>query len=103
MLLTAACGARARAAADERAAAMLLAEAQKSSKTLLTAQEEAAMKAVVDQDLCTGCGLCPETCPEVFDMAEDTAIVKVDVVPADAEASCREAAEGCPVEAISIE
>lgn len=61
------------------------------------------MKAIVDKDTCTGCGLCPDACPEVFEMGDDTATVKVDVVPATAEASCREAMEGCPVEAISIE
>ena len=61
------------------------------------------MKAMVDQNVCTGCGLCPETCPEVFDMDGDTAKVKVKLVPRTAEATCREAMEGCPVEAISIE
>jgi ferredoxin len=61
------------------------------------------MKATVDQDICTGCGLCPDTCPEVFEMDGDTATVKVDTVPAEAADTCREAMEGCPVEAISIE
>lgn len=61
------------------------------------------MKVVVDQETCTGCGLCADTCPEVFDMDGDTAKVKVDIVPPAAEASCREAAEGCPVEAITVE
>jgi len=60
------------------------------------------MKAVVDQDLCTGCGLCEDTCPDVFALEGDTAKVKVDVVPEDAEDDCRMAAEDCPVEAISI-
>jgi len=26
------------------------------------------MKAAVDKDLCTGCGLCEDTCPEVFEV-----------------------------------
>jgi len=60
------------------------------------------MKAVVDQDLCSGCELC-ETCPEVFEMQNDTAVAKVEVVPPEAEETCREAAEDCPVEAITIE
>ena len=61
------------------------------------------MKAVVDRDACTGCGLCADNCPEVFEIEDDVAKVIVDVVPASAEECCKEAAEGCPVEAISIE
>ena len=29
------------------------------------------MKAVVDQDLCVGCGMCEGTCPAVFSMNEE--------------------------------
>ena len=61
------------------------------------------MKAIVNQETCTGCGICCDTCPEVFEMDGDKAKVKLEVVPPKAEASCREAMEGCPVEAISIE
>ncbi len=61
------------------------------------------MKATVDQDLCVGCGLCPELCPEVFRMDGDKAVAKVDEVPAEAEDACRDAAEQCPAEAIKIE
>jgi len=61
------------------------------------------VKAKVDADACTGCGLCEETCPEVFELSDDVAKVKVDVVPPEAQGSCRTAAEDCPVEAISIE
>ena len=61
------------------------------------------MKTVVDQDTCTGCELRVDTCPEVFQMDDDTAKVVVDDVPGDAADSCKEAAENCPVEAITIE
>ena len=66
-------------------------------------KEAAQMKAFVDQETCTGCGLCAETCPEVFAIEQGTARVKVDPVPAAAEATCRTAVEECPVTAISIE
>lgn len=61
------------------------------------------MKAKIDEDLCTACELCVDTCPEVFEMGDDVAVVKVDVVPADAEDDAKEAAESCPAEAIIIE
>jgi ferredoxin len=61
------------------------------------------MKAIVDEETCIGCGLCAETCPEVFEMEDDKARVKMDEVPGNLTDSCREAAENCPVEAIRIE
>jgi ferredoxin len=61
------------------------------------------MKATVDKDLCLGCGLCADLCPEVFQMEEDKAVVKVAEVPAGTEDACRDAAQQCPVEAIKIE
>ena len=60
------------------------------------------MKAIVDQDICIGCGLCADTCPEVFELADDKSQVKVNPVPPDAEDCAEEAADGCPVEAITI-
>ncbi len=62
------------------------------------------MKAVVIVDDCTGCGLCVETCAEVFEMNDDDiAVVKADPVPAGAEETAKQAAEDCPSEAIKIE
>jgi len=60
------------------------------------------MRAIVDADACTGCELCTQTCPEIYYMNGDVAEAKDIVVPADVEDSCRQAAEECPVEAISI-
>jgi ferredoxin len=61
------------------------------------------MKVKVDEETCIVCGLCAETCPEVFEVNDDKVSVKVDDVPKDVVDSCREAAENCPVEAIQIE
>lgn len=62
------------------------------------------MKAIVDQDLCIGCGLCADLCPEVFEMDDDDKAKTItDEVPEEAEEACRDAAEQCPVEAIKIE
>ena len=47
--------------------------------------------------------VCSQTCPEVFDMDGDIAVVKGDSVPGGAEETCRQAAEECPVECIAIE
>ena len=43
------------------------------------------MKVSVDPDLCTACGLCEDTCPEVFKMGDEVAEVLVNPVPADQE------------------
>ena len=55
------------------------------------------------EDTCTACGLCVDTCPEVFEMGSDMAQVIVDEVPAEFEQAAQEAAEECPVEAIIVE
>lgn len=60
------------------------------------------MKAFVDSDICIGCSLCVQTCPEVFKMEQDKAVAYVNPVPAQVKDSCRKAAEECPVEAIKI-
>jgi len=62
------------------------------------------MKANIDRDGCISCGLCPDTCPEVFRMAEDGfAEVYVDEIPEEVEDTAQEAADNCPVEVIHIE
>lgn len=59
------------------------------------------MKAFVDENVCISCGLCEGTCPEVFSL--DTGVSVAGEVVDGTEDSVREACEGCPVEAISIE
>jgi ferredoxin len=55
------------------------------------------------EDSCTACGLCSDTCPDVFELGDEMAEVKVDVVPAEFEEAVQQAADECPVEAIIIE
>ena len=61
------------------------------------------MRVIIDEETCIGCGLCAETCPDVFEMKDDKATVKMDEVSDDLADACREAAEECPVEAIQVE
>ena len=80
------------------------------------------MKVWIDQDLCTGDGLCAEICPEVFVMKNDGLAYVQDyervysaidgnpqgaegqaVVPIGKEELVVEAAEECPGECIFIE
>lgn len=61
------------------------------------------MKAIVNQETCTGCALCTQTCPDIFEMDGDKAKVLVGVVPKDKEECSKKAADECPVTAISIE
>jgi ferredoxin len=61
------------------------------------------VKAVVDRELCIGCGLCADTCPEVFVIMDDGYAHALGESVAHEQYDCvREAAEICPVEAISI-
>lgn len=55
-------------------------------------------------DDCISCGVCVETCPEVFDMPDgEKAFAKMDTVPDALMAEAKEACEACPVDAIILE
>ena len=59
------------------------------------------MRVEVDQELCISCGLCVDTCPEVFAWNDDEkAYAVVDKVPDDKEDCAKEAVNECPTEAI---
>ena len=61
------------------------------------------MKVKIDAEGCIGCGLCVSTCPEVYAMQDDKAVVTVPAVPKEAEDSCKKAVDECPVTVITIE
>ncbi len=61
------------------------------------------MKAKVDPDICGACGVCEEICPEVFEMVDNIARVKVDPVPEGVQEQCQDAADECPAGAIEVE
>lgn len=61
-----------------------------------------AIKKVWIEEGCTACGLCQDTCPEVF-IVEDQARVIEGVHYGDFETEIKEAAETCPVEVIKYE
>jgi ferredoxin len=64
--------------------------------------KESTMKARVTED-CISCGRCVEICPEVFEMGEDRAYVKVDEIPEEYQDATQEAADECPTSAIVVE
>lgn len=59
------------------------------------------MKAFVDENICISCGLCEGTCSEVFSL--ETGVAVAGEVISGTEDAVREACDGCPVAAISIE
>jgi ferredoxin len=52
---------------------------------------------------CIACGVCEATAPDIFEMDEETAVVKEGVNFNEHEEQIIEAAENCPVEVINYE
>jgi ferredoxin len=60
------------------------------------------MNVTIIEDRCTGCGICPSLCPDLFELNGAVAEVKQNPVPDSLKEECIEAAESCPVEAIAV-
>jgi ferredoxin len=61
-------------------------------------------KVSVDTDLGIGCGLCADTCPDVFVMEDDGKAEVKSQDAANANLACaKDAAATCPTEAIKVE
>ncbi|MFQ6020638.1 MAG: ferredoxin [Candidatus Aenigmatarchaeota archaeon] len=58
------------------------------------------MKPEVDKEKCIGCGACAAICPEVFEIKNGKSHVKNP--DACDSCDCKEAADSCPVNAISL-
>ncbi len=60
------------------------------------------MKVKIEAEDCIGCGLCTQICSDVFEMAEDKAIVLQETVPEGKEEDIKDSVESCPTDAILI-
>jgi ferredoxin len=62
-----------------------------------------SIKKVWIEEGCTACELCVDICPDVFEMGDDTAVIK-DHADLTGNKDCiKEAAGSCPVEVIMYE
>lgn len=62
------------------------------------------MKATINKDACIGCGACQAVAPTVFEIGEEgTAEVKSIEINEEMEDEVKDAVEGCPTSAISID
>lgn len=60
------------------------------------------MKVKVDKEKCIGCGACVALCGEVFELKDGKSHVKENCKCEDCDC-CKQAAEQCPVDAITVE
>ena len=61
------------------------------------------MKVKVDSEVCIGCGLCVNMAAEIFEMQDDKAVPKSEIIPEGQEENAKKMVEDCPVDAIGVE
>ena len=59
------------------------------------------MKAKVDPKRCSGCGICENDCPEVFELNDEGKSHIIDPKGC-SKCDCQKALDSCPVDAISL-
>jgi len=60
------------------------------------------VRAIVDEDNCSGTGLCTRVCGEIFEIRDGISHVRIDPVPDELETKVAEAARLCPLQAIKL-
>jgi ferredoxin len=60
------------------------------------------VRVIVDRDLCDNHGLCAITAPDVFELDDEGKLVHREEVDESLRSAVEEAADGCPLQAISI-
>lgn len=59
------------------------------------------LKIFVDREACIGCGVCENLCPDLFKMDDEG---KCEALVLETENTCcQDAADSCPVQAITVE
>ena len=65
-------------------------------------EEGFAIRPVIEQDLCIGCGMCETICPEVFELRDDGLAYVINEEPVeDLYPAIEESMEACPTECIT--
>ena len=67
-------------------------------------KEDQMAKPTVDKDLCVGCALCTQVCPDVFEMDDEgkSKVIK-EIIGDDLYDCVKEAVDSCPVSCITLE
>lgn len=62
------------------------------------------MKPIVDPDLCIGCGVCEDACPEIFQIRDDGLAYVIAEDPEPESYGCvHDSMDMCPTDAITVE